>query len=74
MNCGKNWGHRNRVTGKSGNQNLSPDNYDIKHIATILQNVENYYIQTIGVIDQLSLMIFKKVLSNMAQNSHSNSN
>ena len=30
-----------RVTGKSGNQNLSPDNYDIKHIATILQNVED---------------------------------
>lgn len=30
-----------RVVGKSGNQNLSPDNYDIKHIATILQNVED---------------------------------
>ena len=30
-----------RVIGKSGNQNLSPDNYDIKHIATILQNVED---------------------------------
>ncbi len=30
-----------RVVGKSGNQNLSPDNYDIKHIAAILQNVED---------------------------------
>lgn len=30
-----------RVVGKSGGQNLSPDNYDIKHIATILQNVED---------------------------------
>lgn len=30
-----------RVVGKSGNQSLSPDNYDIKHIATILQNVED---------------------------------
>jgi hypothetical protein len=30
-----------RVIGKSGNQNLSPENYDIKHIATILQNVED---------------------------------
>jgi hypothetical protein len=30
-----------RVVGKLGNQNLSPDNYDIKHIATILQNVED---------------------------------
>lgn len=30
-----------RVIGKSGNQNLNPDNYDIKHIATILQNVED---------------------------------
>lgn len=30
-----------RVIGKSGNQNLSPDNYDIKHIATILKNIED---------------------------------
>lgn len=30
-----------RVIGKLGNQNLSPDNYDIKYIATILQNVED---------------------------------
>ncbi len=30
-----------RVVGKSGNQDLSPDNYDIKHIASILQNVED---------------------------------
>lgn len=30
-----------RVVGKSGNQELKPENYDIKHIATILQNVED---------------------------------
>lgn len=30
-----------RVIGELGNQSLSPDNYDIKHIATILQNVED---------------------------------
>lgn len=30
-----------RIVGKSGHQSLSPDNYDIKHIATILQNVED---------------------------------
>lgn len=30
-----------KVVGKSGNQNLSPANFDIKHIATILQNVED---------------------------------
>ncbi len=30
-----------RVTGKSGNLDLSPDNYDIRHIASILQNVED---------------------------------
>lgn len=30
-----------RVIGKSGNQSLGPENYDIKHIATILQNVED---------------------------------
>ncbi|MGB3343137.1 MAG: hypothetical protein WBA61_04435 [Aequorivita sp.] len=30
-----------RVVGKSGNHDLSPDNYDIKHIAAILQNVED---------------------------------
>lgn len=29
-----------RVIGKSGKQQISPDNYDIKHIAAILQNVE----------------------------------
>lgn len=30
-----------RVVGKSGNLTLGPDNYDIKHIASILQNVED---------------------------------
>lgn len=30
-----------RVVGKSGNQSLNPENYDIKHITTILQNVED---------------------------------
>lgn len=30
-----------RVIGKSGNKELSPENYDIKHIASILQNVED---------------------------------
>jgi len=30
-----------RVVGKSGNLKLKPDNYDIKHIASILQNVED---------------------------------
>lgn len=30
-----------RVIGKSGNKDLSPDNYDIKQIAAILQNVED---------------------------------
>lgn len=30
-----------RVVGKAGNQDLNPDNYDIKHIASILQNVED---------------------------------
>lgn len=30
-----------RVLGKSGNDNLSPENYDIKHIASVLQNVED---------------------------------
>lgn len=30
-----------RVVGKSGNQDLKPDNYDIKHIASILQNVDD---------------------------------
>ncbi|MBO2545290.1 hypothetical protein [Flavobacteriaceae] len=30
-----------RVVGKSGNLELSPDNYDIKQIASILQNVED---------------------------------
>lgn len=29
-----------RVVGKSGNQDLKPENYDIKHIAAILQNVD----------------------------------
>ena len=30
-----------RVVGKSGNNDLKPENYDIKHIASLLQNVEN---------------------------------
>lgn len=30
-----------RVVGKSGNIDLKPENYDIKHIASILQNVED---------------------------------
>lgn len=30
-----------RVVGKLGNQDLKPENYDIKHIATILQNVDD---------------------------------
>ncbi len=30
-----------RVLGKSGAQELSPDSYDIKHIASLLQNVED---------------------------------
>ncbi len=30
-----------RVIGKSGNLELKPDNYDIRHIASILQNVED---------------------------------
>lgn len=30
-----------RVVGKSGHKYLSPDNYDIRHIAAILQNVED---------------------------------
>ncbi len=30
-----------RVTGKSGNKELNPDNYDIKYIAAILQNIED---------------------------------
>ena len=30
-----------RVTGKSGNENVRPDNYDIKHIAKLLQDVED---------------------------------
>lgn len=30
-----------RVIGESGNQDLSPENYDINHIATILKNVED---------------------------------
>lgn len=30
-----------RVLGKSGNNELKPDNYDIKHIASLLQNVED---------------------------------
>lgn len=29
-----------RVVGKSGNNDLRPENYDIKHIASMLQNVE----------------------------------
>lgn len=31
-----------RVLGKSGNLTLKPDNYDIRHIASILQNVEDF--------------------------------
>ncbi len=30
-----------KVVGKSGNNELKPDNYDIKHIASLLQNVED---------------------------------
>jgi len=30
-----------KVIGKSGNQELTPDNYDIKHIASLLQDVED---------------------------------
>lgn len=30
-----------RVVGKLGNEELNPKNYDIKHIATILQNIED---------------------------------
>lgn len=30
-----------RVTGKYGNQELKPENYDIKHIASLLQDVED---------------------------------
>ena len=30
-----------RVVGKSGNNDLKPDNYDIKHIESLLQNVED---------------------------------
>ena len=30
-----------RVTGKSGNNELSPDNYDIKYIELLMQNVED---------------------------------
>ena len=30
-----------RVTGKSGHKELSPDNYDIRYITSILQNVED---------------------------------
>lgn len=30
-----------RVVGNTGNLELKPDNYDIKHIATLLQNVED---------------------------------
>jgi len=30
-----------RVVGKSGNLELKPENYDIKHISSILQNVED---------------------------------
>lgn len=35
-----------RVIGKSGNQELNPDNYDIKQIAAILKNVENLLFPT----------------------------
>lgn len=30
-----------RVIGKSGNSDLTPETYDIRHIATILHNVED---------------------------------
>lgn len=30
-----------KIVGKSGNQDLKPDNYDIKYIANILQNIED---------------------------------
>lgn len=30
-----------RIVGKSGNKELKPENYDIKHIASLLQNVED---------------------------------
>lgn len=30
-----------KVVGKSGNENLNPDNYDIKHIVSLLQDVED---------------------------------
>ena len=30
-----------RVVGKSGNQDLKPENYDIKYIASLLQNIED---------------------------------
>lgn len=30
-----------KVVGKSGNLDLSPDNYDIKHITLLLQQVED---------------------------------
>lgn len=35
-----------RVIGKSGHQDLRPDNYDIKHIATILKTVEDLLFPT----------------------------
>lgn len=35
-----------RVVGKSGNQDLRPENYDIKHIASIIQNVEDLLFPT----------------------------
>jgi len=35
-----------RVVGKSGNMELKPDNYDIRHIASILQNVEDLLFPT----------------------------
>jgi hypothetical protein len=35
-----------RVVGKSGNQELKPDNYDIKQIAAILKNVEDLLFPT----------------------------
>lgn len=35
-----------RVVGKTGNLELSPDNYDIRHIASILQHVEDLLFPT----------------------------
>jgi len=36
-----------RVLGKSGNNDLTPENYDIKHIAALFQNVEDFLFPSI---------------------------